>query len=158
PVAGTNPIAIATEQDSPCAIAVDRHGVTWATYRPLGEGNLLRTPLEGGVPAAIASHVDLANGLTVAGARTYWTNASIGTLMRVDVEGGAATLVASDEMGIGSVVSGSGAIFWATATKLYRGLLPNDQDQSVVWEGDRIAAIATNDDTVVWITFSGVVM
>jgi hypothetical protein len=78
--AGGNPIAIASGQRSPTAIALGGGNVYWTNR---GDGTVMQAPIAGGEPVVLAKDQKEPVGIAADNDAVVWTNAGDGTVMMV---------------------------------------------------------------------------
>jgi hypothetical protein len=76
-----------------------------------GSGELLRVPLDGGTPAAIASGLDGPARIAVDGHTLYWTDFGSGDVMR-QMDGGAAEVIVSGRSHPLDIAADAGTVYW----------------------------------------------
>jgi hypothetical protein len=136
PLGGGTPEVLATPTGNQASfsgkygpnLALDATNVYWAwglvggTPGATGSawvlGSVMKVPLGGGTPVALATGQDALTAIAVGGSHVYWTTAS--SLMSVPIDGGTSVEVASWKAGAvagdGMVVDGT-SVYWTASTQ-----------------------------------------
>jgi hypothetical protein len=102
-------VILASGQDSPQGIAHDDANVYWTD---LG-GSVMKVPLGGGVPTAVASGLTTPTSITVDANSVYWTNR--GAVMKVPLGGGGPTALASGQSVPSGLAVDATSVYWANS-------------------------------------------
>jgi hypothetical protein len=110
-------VVLASDQNCPLGIAVDRTNLYWTDY---DEGTIMKLPLAGGPPVAIATGQLSPEYIAVDATRVYWSigassTGGVGGIAEVPLAGGAPVQIAFDPTALhDSVVSDGSHVFWTS--------------------------------------------
>jgi hypothetical protein len=93
-------------------IAVDPSNLYWMIGHPTT--SVMREAIGGGTAAALVTSNYL-RGLAVDGADAYYADDSVGTIMRVAIDGGTPTTLASDQTGPAAIALDPDFVYWTNA-------------------------------------------
>jgi hypothetical protein len=99
---------LASGDDYPVAIAVDKTNAYWADEG----GDVKKMPLGGGTITTLASTGQTLFGLAVDSANVYFTNAGAGTVESVPIGGGPTVTLATGQNGPGAIAVDSSGVYW----------------------------------------------
>jgi hypothetical protein len=112
---GGSPTTLAENQGGPHNIVIDATNVYWANQ----DGTLMTVGLDGGTPAMLASGpVAQYTGIAVDATSVYWTvdgmNNTGGTVLKVALDGGMATTLATDQLNPTSIAVDATSVYWTS--------------------------------------------
>ena len=121
PGANRSPVVLASGQPSPLAVAVDATHLYWTNTGPsAGQGSVMRVPLDGGVPEALAAGQS-PSSLALNSTDLFWAN-SVGArgIMRLGLSGGApATLATSPGTPTGLALDAT-HVYWLSGAEVLK--------------------------------------
>ena len=98
----------------------DDQALTFTADRPIAA--VYKMPLEGGPPTAIATNLESAFAIAVAGGRVYWANPIGGTLMTASTDGRVQKLLARG-LDPGRLILDGAYVYWTNAHSIMRAPL-----------------------------------
>jgi sugar lactone lactonase YvrE len=104
---------LAAEQASPRNIAIDSTSIYWTNFNG---GNVMKAPLQGGTPVALAVGQSFPDAIAASGEYVYWTASDGGQVMRARAEGGAALTLAADQFAVAGLAVLGSDVYWAART------------------------------------------
>jgi hypothetical protein len=115
PLAGGEPMELASKQDVPLRLALDESHVYWTNWSSCGtcaQGSVRSVALSGDdEPVTIASKQDHPNGITVDSVNVYWVTAG-GNVMQAPLVGGQPIALASGLMNPFFVTVDATTVYW----------------------------------------------
>jgi hypothetical protein len=114
PLAGGEPMELASDQDVPLRLALNETHVYWTNWSSCGvcsKGSVQSVALSGGEPVTIASKQDHPNGITIDAVNVYWVTAG-GNVMQAPLIGGQAIALASGLMNPFFVTVDATTVYW----------------------------------------------
>jgi hypothetical protein len=128
-------------------LAIDRTNIYWST----NAGAIMKAPIAGGAPVALASLAFWTGQIAVGSTDVYWAESpagawgsgTMGALKRVPIDGGATTTLVSTTEGVFGVAVDSTAVYWA------REVIPTTSStvMKLPLAGGASTAIATSSAT-----------
>ena len=135
PLAGGEPVTIASGSHSVYGLAVDATSVYWVGHTTPAPAVLtstvMKAPLDGGTPITLATGTAQPMALAIDGVNVYWTNASSsqtfsatpgtdGTVMAVPRAGGETVTLGPDQEEPGGIAANGTTVCW-TLTGMGQG-------------------------------------
>jgi hypothetical protein len=115
PLTGGGPEPLVFDDSGTFGLVVDG---TFATYAVPGLGRIMRVPIAGGTPVALATGLDQPRSLATDGASLYWTQGvGQGKIMKLDLEPGAKPIALSDGLAQPRAIAvQGGVVYWTDIT------------------------------------------
>jgi hypothetical protein len=171
---GGEPRFLASRQPGTIGLAVDAKSVYWANAGtdtgegdPLHDGGIWSAPIAGGTAKALVGDLAAVAAMAIDDRNVYYavgpvrqgTSVTLGKLMSIPLEGGAARQIAAGFIEIGPLAARAGTVILAgrTASTGSLNLLRIDAggDMETLAISDRdLAALVVNDDTAFWVEFA----
>jgi hypothetical protein len=112
---GGEPEVIADGQNAPGDIAVNSTHVYWAN---VGDGTIVRAPLEGGATDLVVSGLVQPWSLAVSETRLVWTDNATGNVQTLSLAGGAEPITIATTQGAWAIALDATRVYW---TSLFAG-------------------------------------
>ncbi len=128
PLQGGTPTILASGQNNPWGIAVDRNSVYWTNF---GDGTVMKVPRLGGMTTTLATGQNLPYGIVTDATSVYWAGGD--GVRKVPLMGGSIATLATG-LAAGIAVDPSG-VYWTTS---YGGTVEN-----VSLDGGAVATLAS---------------
>ncbi len=143
---GGPPVTLATSQDYPSGIAVDPANVYWDD-----DGAIMKVPKNGGTPGTLAVEgggYSAHNGLYIDATGAYRAATESGVVLKVGLDGGIPTTLASGQVFPGPLTADSSNVYWGVWRAIVRA--PKDGGTPVTFEVgiDSVAAVAVDDTSI----------
>jgi len=137
PIAGGPLVALASGQLSPSQIVGNGATVYWVAFDTLVQRTAVwKVPLAGGLPTTVVSESNMGGlgGFAVHGSNAYYIDRAEGRydILKIPVEGGAATALASGKASNGGIAADATHVYW---TNTY-------------WTNDDISEVNANSDVM----------
>jgi hypothetical protein len=115
PLTGGGPEPLVYDNSGTFGLVVDG---TFATYAVPGLGRIMRVPVSGGAPVALATGLDQPRSLATDGASLYWTQGvGQGKIMRLDLTPGAKPIALCDGQAQPRAIAvQGGVVYWTDIT------------------------------------------
>jgi hypothetical protein len=117
PLDGGTTVPIASNVNAN-GVAVDARYVYWTQARGTVGGAVMRAPLDGGAPVAVATQLPSPQAIAVDGAGLYWTDYSgsasaNGTIFMAPLDGGALRVLATGQSSPDGIATDGARVYWA---------------------------------------------
>jgi hypothetical protein len=108
---GSEPAILASGQKSPGDLVVDATHVYWAN---LGDGTIVRAPLDGGATTIVVADAGQAWSLAVSATTLSWTDNMTGDVRALSLAGGSPPITIATTQGAWSIAMDATRIYWTT--------------------------------------------
>jgi len=149
------PVTTISEDKGPLALTLDATSVYWGGY-----GGVAKAPLEGGSPTVLIAESGSTQsiwGVAVDAEFVYWTDSIAGTLQKVPLAGGPATVVCSLEGGASALAIQGKNLYWLDNANLWKVPVGGGAPELIAAGADNDVGydLAVDETNAYWTTWKG---